>query len=208
MRSIFITTMILFLLTACGTAAQPVAPTATISPISTPTLAPTETPTAIATSTPESQLPEGELRNLQERLGKEFTLTETEEKDSEGNPVYQIVDKNKQPVSDTKIFRDGYSESTIEFNGKQFTAVVPLQTISVDDDKKLVWSGWKIENGEKTIISSPAFKEASEASSAAKLGIIINHEKESQMIDTLRMYTKLSLTNPYDEFRGINVKDS
>ena len=54
MRSIFIITIILFLLTACGAAAQPAAPTAAwtaaISP--TNTLVPTETPTSTPTESP------------------------------------------------------------------------------------------------------------------------------------------------------------
>jgi len=207
MRAVFTSILISFLLVACGAVMQPATPTVTATIPLTSTSTPTETPTA--TFTPESQLPEGELRNLEQRLkAGEFTLTETQEKDPEGNSVYQIIDEDKQPVSDIKIFQDGSSESKILFNDQEFNAVVPLQTISVKEGV-LIWSGWKIENGEKVIFSSSAetIQDDIKTNNVANLSIIEGHSKEKQMIDTMRLHTKMSYGDPYVEYRGIKIGD-
>jgi hypothetical protein len=147
MRSIFIATMILFLLTACGADTQPAAPTATVTISATFTLTPTKAPAA--TTTPvESQLPEG-VQELAKKLeGSNYKLTLNEQKEI----VYVYVDpetKDETTIPELIVNPDGNGATRKYIFTQEGYEPAELEVAYTTDE--LVsrdFSAWKIENGQ------------------------------------------------------------
>ena len=169
-------------------------PTATITP--EPTLTPTET--LVPTIT------EPALAELQSKLGN-FTLVS-----SEDGTYYQLKDTAGKIIPEIKSYKDGTANLSYKFAGGTKDLWIAFQAMSAKDDKLIVGL-WDYENGEwSRTKTDPAPKTPEDTKNFHTLTIVLSHEREQQLIDTIFAARDMAMTksetyNPQSEFEGITV---
>jgi hypothetical protein len=183
------------LVTATTTPSEtPVAPTATIPP--EPTLIPTET--IIPT------FAEPALAELQSKLGN-FTLVS-----SEDGTYYQLKDTAGKIIPEIKSYKDGTANLSYKFAGGTKDLWIAFQAINTNNDKLTVGL-WDYENGAwSQTQTDPAPKNPEDTKNFHTLTILLGHEREQQLIDTIFAARDMAMTksetyDPQSEFEGITV---
>ncbi len=129
MKHILSFTLLTLMLTAC---ASP-----TPAPTATPTVSPSQTPQPTATHTPPPTATPGPFSELQQRLGSEYKLIK-----SEAGDCYEIAG-----VEGVKIYEDGTSDRTTQFEGQDVNLVIANQVIERGENGQLVWGVWEYRDG-------------------------------------------------------------
>jgi hypothetical protein len=169
-----------------------------------PTVTPTETPTIVPTETLVPTFAEPALAELQSKLGK-YTLVA-----SEDGTYYQLKDTAGNIIPEIKSYKDGTANLSYAFAGGTKDLWIAFQAINTTNDTLTVGL-WDYENGAwSQTQTDPAPKTPEDTKNFHTLTILLGHEREQQLIDTVFAARDMAMTesktyNPKSEFEGITV---
>lgn len=122
-----------------------------------------------------------------------------------------MKDKQGNLVSETKFYKNKTAEIAVDFKGNKETLTVDFESILIGERGQLIVGLWEFENGKwSETITNAAPKSAEEAKNFHSLTVRLGHEKEKEMIRTIRIARDMAFEsggyNPKSEFEKISFE--